>query len=75
VDKNEEEKDAFYDDLDKTYEECPGRDVKIIIGDLNAKIGREDIYRPTIGKYSGHTKFNDSGIKLINFASSQNGNW
>jgi hypothetical protein len=30
-DKNKEAKDAFYDDLDKTYEECPGRDVKIII--------------------------------------------
>jgi hypothetical protein len=51
--KNEEEKDAFYDDLDNTYEECPGRDVKIIIGGLNAKIGREDVYRPTTGKYSG----------------------
>jgi hypothetical protein len=39
-DKNGQEKDAFYDDLDNNYEECPGRDVKIIIGDLNAKIGR-----------------------------------
>jgi hypothetical protein len=38
--------------LDKTYEECPRRDVKIIIGDLNAKISKEDIYRPTTGKYS-----------------------
>jgi endonuclease/exonuclease/phosphatase family metal-dependent hydrolase len=58
--------------LDKTYEECPGRDVKIIIGDLNAKTDKEDSYRPTIGKYSVHTKSNDSGIRLINFASSRN---
>jgi hypothetical protein len=42
--------------LDKTYEECPGMDVKIIIGDLNAKIGKEKIYRPTTGKYSEHTR-------------------
>jgi hypothetical protein len=71
-DKNEEEKDVFCDNLDKTYEECPGRDVKIIIGDLNAKTDKEDSYRPTIGKYSAHTKSNDSGIRLINFASSRN---
>jgi hypothetical protein len=69
-DKNEEEKGAFYDDLGKTYKECPGRDAKIIIGDLNAKTGRENIYRQTIGKYSGHTKSNGNGIRLINFASS-----
>jgi hypothetical protein len=70
--KNEEEKDAFYDDLDKTYEECPGTNVKIIIDDLNAKTAREDTYRPIIGKYSGHTKSNDNQIRLINFASPRN---
>jgi hypothetical protein len=45
--------------LDKTYEEWPGRDVKIIIGDLNAKIGKENIYRPKIGKYSEHTRLSE----------------
>jgi hypothetical protein len=69
---NVEEKDAFYDDMDKTYEECPVRDVKIIIGDLNAKTGKEGICRPATGKYSAHAKSSDSGIRLINFASSQN---
>jgi hypothetical protein len=43
-----------------------------LVGDLNAKIRREDIYRPTTGKYSGYTKASDNGIRLINFASSQN---
>jgi exonuclease III len=71
-DKNEEEKDAFYDDLDKTYEECHGKDAKIIIHGLNAKIGKEDIYRPITRKYSGTTNSNDNGIRLINFDSSQN---
>jgi hypothetical protein len=58
--------------LDKTYEECLGRDVKIIIGDLSTKIGKEDIYMPTIVKYSGHTKSNYNGIRLITFTSSRN---
>jgi hypothetical protein len=37
------------------YEECPKRDVKIIIRDLNAKIVQEYTYRPITGKYSSHT--------------------
>jgi hypothetical protein len=41
------------------------------LDDLNAKTGKE-IYRPTIGKYSRHIKSNDNGIRLINFAPSQN---
>jgi hypothetical protein len=50
----------------------PWKGCQQIIGDFNAKIGREDIYRPTTGKYSGHTKSNDSGIRLINYAFSRN---
>jgi hypothetical protein len=52
--KDDDEKDNFYEDLEQIYEECPKRDVKIIIGDLNAKIGQEEMYRPIIGKYSLH---------------------
>jgi hypothetical protein len=45
---------------------------KIIIGDMNAKVGKEDAYRPVIGKYSLHNKSNDNSMRLINFASSRN---
>jgi hypothetical protein len=70
--KNDDEKDNFYEDRYQIYEECPIRDVKIIIGDLNAKIGQEEIYRSVIGKYSLHTLSNDNGIRVINFACSKN---
>lgn len=39
--KDEDEKDTFYDTLEGAYDNCPRNDVKIVIGNLNAKIGRE----------------------------------
>lgn len=41
-DKSDTEKDAFYDLLDDAYSRCPRHDIKIIIGDMNAKIGKDD---------------------------------
>ncbi|PNF23609.1 hypothetical protein B7P43_G04761 [Cryptotermes secundus] len=69
--KSDEENDSFYDELDEIYGECPKRDCKIIIGDMNAKVWNEDVYRSVIGKHSLHNKSNDNGIRLINFASSE----
>jgi hypothetical protein len=71
-DKADEEKDSFYDELDEIYGECPKRDCKIIIGDMNAKVGKEQIYRSVIGKHGLHTRSNDNGMRLIHFASSRN---
>ncbi|PSN43351.1 hypothetical protein C0J52_15555 [Blattella germanica] len=39
---------------------------------MNAKIGKEDEYKPCIGKYSLHENSNDNGIRLIHFSSSRN---
>ncbi|GFW37934.1 craniofacial development protein 2 [Trichonephila clavipes] len=39
-DKDETEKDLFYDLLMKSYNSCPAQDMKLVIGDFNAKIGR-----------------------------------
>ena len=47
-DKSDDVKDAFYESLDKTYDECPKHDVKIVIGDANAQIGTEDFFRRMI---------------------------
>jgi hypothetical protein len=42
--------------------------MKILLGDFNAKVGRENIFKPTIGKESPHQDSNDSGVRLVNFA-------
>jgi hypothetical protein len=70
--KNEEENDSFYEDLDRLYDDCPRRDFKIILGNMNAKVGKEDGHKPTIGKHSLHDESNDNGIRLINSASARN---
>jgi hypothetical protein len=46
--------------------------VKILLGDFNAKGGKEDIFKPIIGNDSLHEISNDNGVKLMNFATSKN---
>ncbi|KAJ4437040.1 hypothetical protein ANN_17174 [Periplaneta americana] len=46
--------------------------MKILLGDFNAKVGREDIFRPTIGKESLHAISSNNGVRLVNFATSKN---
>jgi Reverse transcriptase (RNA-dependent DNA polymerase) len=67
-----EEKDSFYALLEKTYCDCPRSDVKIVIGDLNAQVGREGVFKSIIGSHSLHKESNDNGIRLINFAAMMN---
>jgi hypothetical protein len=43
-----------------------------MLGDFNAKAGREDIFKPTIGNESSHEISNDNGVRVVNFATSKN---
>ena len=64
----EEKKDMFYEELARIMNGIPKYDIKIIIGDLNAKIGNEEIYKSITGGHSKHTESNENGKKLIEFA-------
>jgi hypothetical protein len=46
--------------------------MKILLGDFNAKVGREDIFKTTIGNESLHAISNDNGVRVVNFATFQN---
>jgi len=46
--------------------------MKILLGDFNAKVGGENIFKPTIGQESLHQDSNDNGVRLVNFTTSQN---
>jgi hypothetical protein len=44
----------------------------VINDNFNAKVGREDIFKPTTGNESLHEIGNDNGVRTINFATSKN---
>jgi len=46
--------------------------MKIVLGDINAKVGREYIFKPIIGQESFHQDSNDNGVKIVNFVTSKN---
>jgi len=45
--------------------------LNIILGDFKAKVGRENIFKPTTGYESLHQDSNDNGIIIANFATSK----
>jgi endonuclease/exonuclease/phosphatase family metal-dependent hydrolase len=46
--------------------------MQILLGDFNAKVGRQDIFKPTIWNESIHEISNDNEVRLVNFATSEN---
>ena len=42
--------------------------MKILLVHFNAKLGVEDIFKPTIGNESLHQECNDDDFRVVNFA-------
>uniref|UniRef100_A0A8D9ELZ3 Craniofacial development protein 2 n=1 Tax=Cacopsylla melanoneura TaxID=428564 RepID=A0A8D9ELZ3_9HEMI len=68
----DENKDLFYSALDDLFQKIPNYDVKILLGDANAQVGKEDIWGTAIGKESLHSVSNDNGSRLLSFSNSAN---
>jgi hypothetical protein len=45
--------------------------MNILLGDFNVKVGKEEIFKPTIGNESLHEISNDSGDRPVKFATSK----
>jgi hypothetical protein len=45
--------------------------MKNLLGGFNAKVDREDIFKPAIGNESLYTISNDNGVRVVNFATSK----
>jgi len=46
--------------------------MKILLGDFNAMLGREDVFKPIFWNESLQQDINDNGVRLVNFATSKN---
>ena len=68
--KEELEKGAFYQKVEEKYDSCPSNDIKIVLGDWNPKVGREEIYQGVIGRHSINT--NNNGQRLADFVTAKN---
>jgi exonuclease III len=47
-DKTDDVKDSFYEELERVFGKFPKYHMKILLGDFNARVGKEDIFKPTI---------------------------
>jgi len=59
--KDETDKVKLFEEVATIYDEAPGNTIKIIVGDCNAKLGKESSFRPTIGMHSAHEISNNNG--------------
>jgi exonuclease III len=70
-DKDNDIKDSFYEKLERVFDEFPRYHMKILLGDFNAKVGMEDIFKPINGNESLHEVSNDKGVRVVNSATSK----
>jgi hypothetical protein len=71
-DKVDDIKVRIYEELEQVFYEFLKYHIKVLLGDFNDKVGREDIFKPTIGNESLHSISNDNGVRVVNFATSKN---
>ena len=60
--KSDESKDSFYEELEHVFDHFPKYHTKMLLGEFNAKVGIENIFKPTIGQESLHQDSNDNGV-------------
>jgi hypothetical protein len=51
-DKTDDVKDSVYEELERVFDKFPKYHMKILLGNFNAKVGREGIFKLTIGNES-----------------------
>jgi hypothetical protein len=64
--------DSLYDRLEHVFDQVLQYRMKMLLGSLNPKIGRTDLFKPTVGNESLHEINNDAGVILVYFTISKN---
>jgi hypothetical protein len=66
------QKTVFMRNWSRFFYHFPKYRIKILLEVFNAKVGRKNIFKPTIGNESLHQDSNDNGVRTVNFATSKN---
>ena len=70
--KSDDLNEGFYEELEQVFGHFSKYHVKMLLGDFNAKVRRENIFKPTIGNGSLHQDSNNNGVRILKFAISKN---
>lgn len=57
--------DEFWDLLDQVMAKCNKNHTKILLGDFNAKLGKEKRFRDIVGKWPAHNRTTENGRRLV----------
>ena len=58
--KSDDFKSSFNEELEQGFGNIPQYHTKTLFGDFNAKLGRENIFNPTVGTENLHQDNNDN---------------
>jgi hypothetical protein len=64
-------KGSFYEALEGVFDKFPKYPRKILLGDLNAEVGKDDIFKPTTVSESLHEISNNNGVRAVNITTSK----
>ncbi|PNF35141.1 hypothetical protein B7P43_G09272 [Cryptotermes secundus] len=70
-DKIDDIKNRFYEELEHVFDKFPKYHMTILLGDFNAKVDGEYIFKPKIWNESLHEISNDNGVRVVSFATSK----
>jgi len=70
--KSNDSKDEIYEALEEVFDRFTKYHLKILLGDFNAKLEKEDIFKPAIGNESLNQDNNDNGVRIVKFAALKN---
>jgi hypothetical protein len=69
-DKSDDVMNSSCEELGCVFYQFPTYDMKILLGDFSAEVGKEDILKPTVGNERSHKMRNDNIIIVVSFATS-----
>jgi len=70
--KSGDSKDSCYVEPKHAFDQFPKYHMKTVLGDCNAKVRQESIFKSEFGNESSHEISSDKGVRVVNFTISEN---